>query len=234
LLASQKFLDDQLGFFHSAPHLETIKNAQRNVHTTIGTARLRSGTVCHLAPVVDVHCSGVRCMIPIPTLARDRPEIETLLDQAFGGDRQGRTTYRLRERNTRIDSLGFVIRQDDGHLCGSIEFWPIKLQASKGVVTEAILLGPIAVAESCQGQGAGKALIRQGIAAAERAGHSVIILVGDLSYYYRFGFGNKMTQGWSLPGPVDQARVLVRCANAETALPIVAEIISGGQSLSPI
>ncbi len=166
-------------------------------------------------------------MIPILASERDRPEIEILLDQAFGEDRHNRTTYRLRELRSRVDSLSFVIRRDNGHLCGTIEFWPIALCAPDENCIEALLLGPIAVAESCQGQGVGKALMRQGIAAAERAGHSIIILVGDLSYYCRFGFDNKLTQGWSLPGDVDQARVLVRRRNGCIKLPVIAELKRG-------
>jgi predicted N-acetyltransferase YhbS len=150
-------------------------------------------------------------------LPSDRPEIEALLDAAFGADRQLKTTYRLRENNARADDLSRVVRQaDDHHLCGSIEFWPVVLtDAGTGTVSNAVLLGPIAVSESCRGQGVGGALMQSGIAAAREAGHDTIILVGDPEFYGRFGFSNDRTGNWLLPGPVEQRRVLVLSDRAD-------------------
>jgi predicted N-acetyltransferase YhbS len=155
--------------------------------------------------------------------AADHLDIESLLDAAFGTDRQMRTTYRLRDHNIRADDLSLVVRQSDGHLCGSIEFWPIDLvDANSGVASRALLLGPIAVDEACRGKGVGSTLMRQGIAAAQAAGHATIVLVGDPEFYGRFGFSNAVTQNWSLPGPVEQRRLLV--LSDTTALPDVAHI----------
>jgi predicted N-acetyltransferase YhbS len=153
----------------------------------------------------------------------DRSDIEKLLDEAFGADRQNRTTYRLRENNKRLDGLSRVVRQEDGHLCGSIEFWPVDLVCNEsGSSTNAVLLGPIAVAESCRGQGIGSVLMKSGLAAARAAGHETIVLVGDPEYYGRFGFSNDVTESWSLPGPVEQRRLLVK--SDAFALPTVATV----------
>jgi predicted N-acetyltransferase YhbS len=149
-------------------------------------------------------------MHPVAATPADRPAIEALLDAAFGADRHSKTAYRLREGNARLDALSYVMRRDDdGHLCGSIEFWPIALSdVHSGGTTPAVLLGPIAVSEACRGQGVGKALMDAGLRAAAAAGHATVILVGDASYYERFGFSAALTGGWQMPGPHDPARLL--------------------------
>jgi predicted N-acetyltransferase YhbS len=43
---------------------------------------------------------------------------------------------------------------------------------------------------------------------ATRRGHRAILLVGDASYYARFGFDECQTLGLDMPGPVDRARFL--------------------------
>lgn len=161
--------------------------------------------------------------------AEDRPEIETLLDAAFGPDRHTRTAYRLREGSTPVAELCFVIRHEDGpnegHLCASIEFWPIEVACrASGRALSALLLGPVAVAEECRGQGLGGRLIRLGLETAERLGYPLVILVGDPEYYSRFGFSNEATGGWRLPGPVEQRRLMARVSDPSLALPLEAEV----------
>jgi predicted N-acetyltransferase YhbS len=145
----------------------------------------------------------------MPARPSDRPEIEALMDEAFGTNRREKTAYRLREGSVPVDGLGFVVRREPDHLCGSIEFWPVDLvDDATGRAVPAVLLGPIAVAESCRGQGLGGTLINAGVTAAQAAGYKTIILVGDPEYYSRFGFTDADTKGWSLPGPYDQRRLL--------------------------
>ncbi len=147
----------------------------------------------------------------------DRSDIETLLDAAFGPDRHARTAYRLRDGSSRLEELGLVVRRDDGHLCGSIEFWPVDVvDTETGLATPAVLLGPIAVSAGCRGQGVGHALMQTGISAAKASGHDTIVLVGDPGYYGRFGFTDAVTKEWALPGPYEQHRLL---AIADRAVP---------------
>jgi predicted N-acetyltransferase YhbS len=53
---------------------------------------------------------------------------------------------------------------------------------------EALLLGPVAVHPTRQGEGLGAALIREGMARARADRWPRVILVGDAPYYGRFGF----------------------------------------------
>lgn len=163
------------------------------------------------------------------TTAADRPEIEQLLDAAFGRDRHHRTAYRLRDGATPIEALCFVARRDEGdchgHLCASIEFWPIEVASREtGEALPALLLGPIAVAEECRGLGLGGQLIRLGLETAEKLGHHLIILVGDPEYYSRFGFSNHATGAWAMPGPFEQRRLMAHVSDPLLALPVKADV----------
>ena len=44
--------------------------------------------------------------------------------------------------------------------------------------------------------------------AARRRGHRAIVLIGDASYYARFGFSSAKTLGLRMPGPFDPERLL--------------------------
>jgi predicted N-acetyltransferase YhbS len=160
------------------------------------------------------------------TYAEDRLEIEALLDDAFGADRKSRATYRLRDGNARIEDLSFLVRDGDGHLCGSIEFWPISLRDKVGERTPALLLGPIAVAVQCRNKGVGKLLIRHGITAAHALGYDLIILVGDPEYYHRFGFSNRNTQNWHMAGQTEQHRLLALCTETHKLFGKKSDIVS--------
>lgn len=158
------------------------------------------------------------------TTVVDRPQIEQLLDTAFGPDRQQKSAYRLREGSRPVEALCFTVH-DGAQLCASIEFWPIALVAeADGAATPALLLGPIAVAESCRGRGIGGLLIHHGLERARALGHKLVLLVGDPEYYERFGFTNAPTGGWRMPGPVEQRRVMARLLDDTLALPAAAAI----------
>jgi predicted N-acetyltransferase YhbS len=79
-----------------------------------------------------------------------------------------------------------------------------------GQETGALLLGPLAIEPNQAGQGCGRSLIEEGLKRAESAGHRLVVLVGDLAYYERFGFAVSPVGQISLPGPVDPARILVK------------------------
>ena len=59
-----------------------------------------------------------------------------------------------------------------------------------------------------KGKGYGKALAKEGIARALAQGFRLVVLVGDMPYYGRFGFVPVPRGQIALPGPVDPARLL--------------------------
>ena len=72
----------------------------------------------------------------------------------------------------------------------------------------ALVLGPLAVDPSCRKLGVGAALMHHAVVAAKARGHAAIILLGDASYYARFGFSALKTSELSLPGPFERERLL--------------------------
>jgi predicted N-acetyltransferase YhbS len=70
-----------------------------------------------------------------------------------------------------------------------------------------VFLGPFAVEPEFRSLGLGATLIRQACAAAAKAGHGLILLVGDGAYFQPLGFSQVQAGRIVMPGPVDPARV---------------------------
>ncbi|MEN3953015.1 N-acetyltransferase [Iodidimonas sp. SYSU 1G8] len=146
-----------------------------------------------------------------PQREADPAAVELLLDKSFGPDRSKKTVYRLREGVPPLPELCFAAF-DGRELRGSLQFWPIQVRPlrSDGAPVPALLLGPLAVDPDYAGRGIGVGLMRVGLQKAAAQGHRIVILVGDLPYYARVGFGRKGAEGLRLPGPVDPDRLLIR------------------------
>ncbi len=137
-----------------------------------------------------------------PIADASTPDIESLLDAAFGPDRRARTAYRLRAETTAIPSLSFAAF-DGEVLVGSIQCWPVALGE-----TPLTLVGPVAVAPDRQRSGIGRMLMERLLATAPDL---PMVMIGDPEYYDRFfGFSAELTAGWEVPGPVDRRRLLAR------------------------
>jgi GNAT superfamily N-acetyltransferase len=78
-----------------------------------------------------------------------------------------------------------------------------QLQRQKATV---LLLGPVAVHPTAQGEGLGGLLIREGLWRAESQGWVRVMLVGDEPYYRRFGF--RKLEHVQMPPPTNPERVL--------------------------
>jgi predicted N-acetyltransferase YhbS len=87
---------------------------------------------------------------------------------------------------------------------GGIRFTAISIGEEK----DAALLGPLVVDPAEKGKGFGRALVEEGLKRAKAAGFSLVLLVGDMPYYGRFGFSPVRPGQVTLPGPVDAARLL--------------------------
>jgi predicted N-acetyltransferase YhbS len=133
----------------------------------------------------------------------DVPTLSQLSAQAFGPGRFTRSAYRVREGVPPVATLclcGLL----DGKLVGGVRFTAIRIGAREG----AALLGPLVVDPAVTGKGYGNALVEQGLARAKAEGFVLVLLVGDMPYYGRFGFQPVPPGRISLPGPVDPARLL--------------------------
>ena len=118
-------------------------------------------------------------MLQIQPESQDAAEaVEALYDRAFGPDRHTKTSYSFRHGVAPVAGLSRVALES-GVLVGAIRYWPVWI----GQDTPALLLGPLGIEPRCQGCGIGRRLIAETLAAAELAGHRIVLLVGDQRYY---------------------------------------------------
>lgn len=141
---------------------------------------------------------------PLFTLKKELPEdlweVEALYDLCFAPGRTALSSYRLREDVPPVAALGRVARDAGGFLGGALRYWPVRIGPHP-----VLLLGPVAVHPTAQGEGLAAAMIRDSLAEAEAAWDRVL-LVGDLPYYQRFGF--ERIAGIEMPPPTNPDRVL--------------------------
>jgi predicted N-acetyltransferase YhbS len=138
-----------------------------------------------------------------PEDPRDDDAIERLHDRAFGPGRYARTAFRLREGASQCAELSFTALVGT-LLVGSVRLGPIWAGSVPGLI-----LGPLAVDPAFEGRGIGGALVEASLAAARRSGCAdLVLLVGDQSYYSRFGFRRIPRGQLAMPGPVDPDRFL--------------------------
>ncbi|MGP6086463.1 GNAT family N-acetyltransferase [Antarctobacter jejuensis] len=139
------------------------------------------------------------------TLAQECPEdwweVEALYDLAFAPGRMALSSYRLRDEVPPVASLSRVARDETGNVGGAIRYWPAKIGDH-----DILLLGPVAVHPTAQGEGLGAALIRDTLARAAEQGYARVLLVGDAPYYGKFGFTR--LDGVEMPPPTNPDRVL--------------------------
>ncbi|MEF3046190.1 GNAT family N-acetyltransferase [Pseudotabrizicola sp. L79] len=128
-------------------------------------------------------------------------EVEALLDLCFAPGRTALSSYRLREGVPTVAPLCLILRDDSGTLAAAIRFWPAMVQGH-----DILLLGPVAVHPTRQGEGLGGLLINESLAEAKRLGWERVLLVGDAPYYRRFGF--RKLEGVEMPPPTNPDRVL--------------------------
>jgi predicted N-acetyltransferase YhbS len=133
----------------------------------------------------------------------DIQEVEYLYDLAFAPGRQALSSYRLRDGVPPVAKLCMVARGEEEALAGAIRYWPVRIGGAK-----ALLLGPVAVHPTRQGEGVGAELIEASILRAEALGWQRVLLIGDAPYYERFGF--KQVDGVEMPPPTNPVRVLGR------------------------
>jgi predicted N-acetyltransferase YhbS len=134
-------------------------------------------------------------------LTDDWWEVEALYDTCFAPGRTALSSYRLREDVPPVPELCVVARDEQGVLGGAIRYWLVSVGGA-----EVLLLGPVAVHPTAQGEGLGGALIRDTLVRAKDAGHARVLLVGDAPYYRRFGF--EQITGVFMPPPTNPDRIL--------------------------
>ena len=131
----------------------------------------------------------------------DTPEVEALMDLCFAPGRPALSSYRLREGVDPVAGLCLMTRNEYGVPVGAIRYWPVRIGD-----LPVLLLGPIAVHPTAQGEGLGAYLMRESLHPAADMGWQRVMLVGDLPYYARFGFVKLADV--EMPPPTNPDRVL--------------------------
>ncbi|OWY00956.1 N-acetyltransferase [Thioclava sp. IC9] len=132
--------------------------------------------------------------------AEDWWEVEALYDLCFAPGRTALSSYRLRDGVEPVRELCLTLRQD-GILAAVIRYWPVRVGYKR-----VLLLGPIAVHPTRQGEGLGGILMHESLSRAADLGWERVLLVGDAPYYQRFGF-SKLDEV-EMPPPTNPDRVL--------------------------
>lgn len=139
------------------------------------------------------------------TLAIETPEdwweVEALYDLCFAPGRSALSSYRLRDGVDPIAPLCLTARDADGILAGAVRNWPVLVGGQ-----QTVLLGPIAVHPTRQGEGVAALLMQRCLTDARDLGWARLMLVGDVPYYRRFGF--ERLSGVVMPPPTNPDRVL--------------------------
>ena len=80
-----------------------------------------------------------------------------------------------------------LVAEVEGQIAGHIAFSPVEItDGTKGWYG----LGPVSVLPERQKRGIGKSLIKDGLSLLKKLGGQGCALVGDPTYYHRFGFKN--------------------------------------------
>lgn len=133
----------------------------------------------------------------------DGPEVEALYDLCFAPGRTALSSYRLRDGVAPVAPLCLMLRGDEGGVRAVIRYWPVRVGTAP-----VLLLGPLAVHPTAQGEGLGGWLMRESLDRAGALGWARVMLVGDLPYYRRFGF--RRLEGVAMPPPTNPDRILGR------------------------
>lgn len=140
-----------------------------------------------------------------PETADDQWEVEALYDTCFAPGRTALSSYRLREGVPPVAGLSLVARDLEAIMAGAIRFWPVRIGDA---AHDALLLGPVAVHPTRQGEGLGALLIQSALDLAAPLGWQRVMLVGDAPYYGRYGF--ERLDRVIMPPPTNPDRVLGR------------------------
>jgi len=135
----------------------------------------------------------------------DFPTIRRVNESAFEQPNEAILVDALRRTAGTYLSL---VAEKDGRVVGHIIFTEVRVESGAGS-WDAVGLAPMAVIPEHQRQGVGSQLVRLGLDACMRQGHSVVVVLGHPAYYPRFGFVPAVTKGLRCEYPVPDEVFLV-------------------------
>lgn len=143
-----------------------------------------------------------------PVTPADYTAISVLVVSAFGQNNEHRLIETLREAGAiALELVALRDGQIVGHICFS------QMDAPQGWWA----LAPVSVAIAHQGKGVGGELIRCGLDRARQDAASAVVVLGNPSYYRRFGFVFDGASALSTPFPIQYTGLFAIAPEAATA-----------------
>lgn len=125
----------------------------------------------------------------------DFAAIRQVIRHAFGQDDEANLVEQLREDG---DVLCELVEASEIALQGHILYSPLTIERPDGAL-KAAALAPISVLPASQNKGIGGELIRAGNGRCAWLGCAAIVVLGDASYYPRFGFSAAAAESLEAP-----------------------------------
>ncbi|MGF1697644.1 N-acetyltransferase [Vibrio kyushuensis] len=135
----------------------------------------------------------IRTEAPVDILPIDR-----LVKSAFDTEAEANLVMKLRE-NSHL-TLSLVACTDEGEVIAHAMFSPIVVEGEDHHWQG---LAPVCVKEEYRNQGIAESLVKEGLSSLLEFGYPVCVVLGDPSYYSRFGFVSASQHGfhcqWDVP-----------------------------------
>lgn len=142
----------------------------------------------------------------------DWPQIYTLIERVFMRKDEARFMRELKEKNDLV-SVSVIDRNQE--IIGLIAYSRLRISC-ENKIHDALVMAPFIMDPLWQGKGLGSELIRQSHAELIEAKEELVFVLGEESYYGRFGY----TQATAAPynGPYD-GPFLLACKWSDNAPP---------------
>lgn len=137
----------------------------------------------------------------------DYAAINEVNDLAFGQPNEAKLIRQIRAADGFDPRLSFVATADE-EVVGHILFSPIHIEGTDQH-HPALALAPMAVRPQQQRKGIGSSLVREGLEICRCLGHNVVVVMGHVDFYPRFGFTPASSHGIAAPFDVPDAAFMV-------------------------
>lgn len=134
-----------------------------------------------------------------PEQPADLSQIDRIHALAFGRNHESILVEKIRNSPYYIPELS-IVAEIDGFPVGHILFSYIHLVGDRNL--QVLALAPVAVKPEYQKQGIGSALIKEGLRIAQTREEHLVTVLGEPSFYSRFGFESSQLYGIECPFPL--------------------------------
>jgi len=145
-----------------------------------------------------------------PEEPRDFAAIHEIHRLCFGRENEAALVDKIRGTRDFTPALSLVAERE-GRVVGHVLFSRVCIRPPEPKLPEeaGLVLAPLSVHPDFRNQGIGYELLTQGLKACRQHGFSLVVVVGEQSYYSRFGFVPARPKGLEVSFPVPDKGFLV-------------------------